>query len=192
MPEDRVDLLRAASKSFGEHKDRAFEAKQADDAARLLALEAQYEKEMDYKFTFKGLSVSELIASLLVEGLNKRAEHVRSAFKVPDKRFWWIKLKALATTHNWEGLEAFAKSKKSPIGYEPFVVSRHRPAWDVCELTHSPTSSHLIPRSSCTQRPSCRGATSSSGQTCTHSAGSGERRPRRRRSATTNQSLSTS
>lgn len=45
---------------------------------------------------------------------------------MPDKRFWWIKLKALAATHNWEGLEAFAKSKKSPIGYEPFVVSRRR------------------------------------------------------------------
>lgn len=120
---DRIELLRAASKSFGEHKDRTFEAKQADDAARLLALQVQYEKELEYKFAFLGLSVSETMSHLLVEGLNKRAEHVRSTFKVPDKRFWWIKLKTLAATHNWEGLEAFAKSKKSPIGYEPFVVS---------------------------------------------------------------------
>lgn len=32
-------------------------------------------------------------------------------------------MKALATNKDWDGLEAFAKSKKSPIGYEPFVVS---------------------------------------------------------------------
>lgn len=36
--------------------------------------------------------------------------------------WWWIKLKALAHHGDWDGLEAFAKSKKSPIGYEPFVV----------------------------------------------------------------------
>lgn len=40
-------------------------------------------------------------------------------------RFWWIKLKALARNKDWDGLENFAKSKKSPIGYEPFVVSPH-------------------------------------------------------------------
>lgn len=38
-------------------------------------------------------------------------------------RWWWIKLKALVELKDWEGLDAFAKSKKSPIGYEPFVVS---------------------------------------------------------------------
>jgi hypothetical protein len=184
---ERVELLRAASKSFGEHKDRAFEAKQADDAAKLLALQAQYEKELEYKFAFLGLSVSETITRLLVEGLNKRAEHVRSTFKVPDKRFWWIKLKALAATHNWEGLEAFAKSKKSPIGYEPFVVSRIRSscreAFRVADTRR--TSSRSSPRSCCTPRRSCRAATQRPGRTCTPSAGSGARRPRRRRSATT-------
>lgn len=39
-----------------------------------------------------------------------------------DDRFWWIKLKALARNKDWDGLEAFARYKKSPIGYEPFVV----------------------------------------------------------------------
>jgi hypothetical protein len=38
--------------------------------------------------------------------------------------FWWLKLKALAELKDWDGLETFAKSKKSPIGYEPFVVRR--------------------------------------------------------------------
>lgn len=72
---------------------------------------------------FAGLTLAETISQLLGDGFNKRAERVRADFRVPDKRWWWLKLKALAATQNWEGLEAFAKSKKSPIGYEPFVVS---------------------------------------------------------------------
>jgi Vps16, C-terminal region len=33
-------------------------------------------------------------------------------------RFWYVKLKALCEIRDWEGLEAFAASKRSPIGYE--------------------------------------------------------------------------
>jgi len=39
----------------------------------------------------------------------------------PSIRFWYLKLRALTEAKDWEGLDAFAKSKKSPIGYEPFV-----------------------------------------------------------------------
>ena len=64
-------------------------------------------------------------------------ETLKSEFKVPEKRFhahaqnstrfkhivlvnryWWMKIKALAETHNWLELEKFANRKKSPIGYE--------------------------------------------------------------------------
>lgn len=95
----------------------------ADDAHRLLQLQQTYERELEHKFRFSGLSVDEFISSLLREGFSKRAERVRVDWKVPDKRWYWVKLKALASNRDWEGLEAFAKSKKSPIGYEPFVVS---------------------------------------------------------------------
>lgn len=37
-------------------------------------------------------------------------------------RFWWIKLKALTQVRDFEGLDTLARSKKSPIGYEPFVT----------------------------------------------------------------------
>ncbi len=50
-----------------------------------------------------------------------RANFLKKAFKIPDRRFWWIKVKALAEARNWIELDRFAKSKKSPIGYEPFV-----------------------------------------------------------------------
>lgn len=36
-------------------------------------------------------------------------------------RFWYVKLKALVSVRDFESLELFARSKKSPIGYEPWV-----------------------------------------------------------------------
>lgn len=36
-------------------------------------------------------------------------------------RFWWLKIEALAEAGDWHELEKFSKSKKSPIGYDPFV-----------------------------------------------------------------------
>lgn len=35
--------------------------------------------------------------------------------------FWYLKLHALTEVRDFEGLEAFSRSKRSPIGYEPFV-----------------------------------------------------------------------
>jgi hypothetical protein len=40
---------------------------------------------------------------------------------VPHPSFWYVKLQALTATGDFEGLDAFSKSKRSPIGYEPFV-----------------------------------------------------------------------
>ncbi|RXK39934.1 vacuolar protein sorting-associated protein [Tremella mesenterica] len=120
--EERIDKLRVAAKAFGEEKERAFEAKMADDAHRLLALQTAYERELDHKFSFAGLSVNDFISALLLAGFGKRAERVRADWKVGDKRWWWLKLKSYAKNKDWDGLEAFAKSKKSPIGYEPFVT----------------------------------------------------------------------
>jgi hypothetical protein len=54
-------------------------------------------------------------------GQAKRVAKIKSDFKVPDRRFWWIKVKALAQLSDWPSLEKFAKEKKSPIGYAPFV-----------------------------------------------------------------------
>ena len=36
-------------------------------------------------------------------------------------RYWLLKIRALAEAGFWQVLEAFAKEKKSPVGYRPFV-----------------------------------------------------------------------
>lgn len=36
-------------------------------------------------------------------------------------RFWYLKLYGLTEARDFDSLDAFARSKRSPIGYEPFV-----------------------------------------------------------------------
>ena len=118
-----------------------------DEYHRLLSLQETYEKEADTQtgLHLVGLSVNETISELIKKGLAKKADRVRGDFKVPDRRsvdlptfsgvtapclrldsplhrFYFIKLQALTSVKDWPSLEAFAKLRKSPIGYEPFVT----------------------------------------------------------------------
>ncbi|TEB34385.1 vacuolar assembling/sorting protein VPS16 [Coprinellus micaceus] len=120
-PSAKISAIKAGQKFFSEDKDRSFEAKMMDDYSRLLSAQHQFDMENDGKISSFGTSINETIRLCLVNGMAKKAEKFKSDFKVPDKRFWYIKLKALAEIRDFEGLEAFAKSKRSPIGYEPFV-----------------------------------------------------------------------
>uniref|UniRef100_A0A803VPN1 Vacuolar protein sorting-associated protein 16 homolog n=1 Tax=Ficedula albicollis TaxID=59894 RepID=A0A803VPN1_FICAL len=67
------------------------------------------------------LSLHDTVATLILDGHHKRAEQLYRDFRIPDKRYWWLKINALATRGDWEEMEKFSKSKKSPIGYLPFV-----------------------------------------------------------------------
>lgn len=58
-----------------------------DESARLLAMQQQLEKDSDGKVKFFGQSVSQTIRSCLMNGMNKKADKVKSEFKVPDKRY---------------------------------------------------------------------------------------------------------
>ncbi|KAI6095558.1 vacuolar assembling sorting protein VPS16 [Pisolithus croceorrhizus] len=116
-----ITSVKAAEKFFSEDKDRHFEAKMMDENARLLTVQQQLEKDAQGNAKFFGLSVSETIRACVMNGMSNRADRIKSDFKVPDKRFWHIKLRALIALRDFEALEAFARSKRSPIGYEVFV-----------------------------------------------------------------------
>ncbi|KWU43122.1 hypothetical protein RHOSPDRAFT_20057 [Rhodotorula sp. JG-1b] len=119
---EKVAKVRQAQKSFADDKERGFEAKMVDDQIRLLVLQQQLEQEAAASGRpFVGLSVNATIRQCLLAGLDKKADKTRSDFKVPDKRFWYIKLRALVALRDWDALDTFARSKKSPIGYEPWV-----------------------------------------------------------------------
>ncbi|GEM07386.1 vacuolar assembling/sorting protein VPS16 [Rhodotorula toruloides] len=105
-----------------------------DDHIRLLVMQQQLEQDTAASNkTFVGLSVNETIRQCILAGMDKKAEKVRGEFKVPDKRFWYLKLRSLISLRDWDALDSFARLKKSPIGYEPWVdelirVGAHRQA----------------------------------------------------------------
>ncbi|KAG5651837.1 hypothetical protein H0H81_007243 [Sphagnurus paluster] len=135
--------VKAAHKFFSDDKDRGFEAKMMGESTRLLTLQQQLDKEVegkaDGKVEFFGKSVNETIRLCILNGLSKRAEKIKDEFKVPEKRFWFLKLYALTELGDFEALEAFSKSKRSPIGYEAFV--RH-----LVNAGHSRDAVAYVPR----------------------------------------------
>ena len=58
-----------------------------EESLRLIAFQQQLEKDLDGGTIFVGLSVTQTIRACLVAGLSKKAERLRSDFKVPDKRY---------------------------------------------------------------------------------------------------------
>ena len=60
--------------------------------------------------------------------LRSPADAMASAFKVPAKRYWRMKVRALADSENWDLLTVLGE-KKSPIGYAPFV--------EACMVNHN-------------------------------------------------------
>jgi hypothetical protein len=57
-----------------------------DEHVRLLSLQQQFEKE-DNSISFVGQSINETIKTCILNGMTKRADKVKSEFKVPDSRY---------------------------------------------------------------------------------------------------------
>ncbi|PBP15303.1 vacuolar protein-like protein sorting vps16, partial [Diplocarpon rosae] len=45
-----------------------------------------------------------------------------SEFKVPEKTATWLRLRALVSKRDWNELEEWSKTRRSPIGWEPFYT----------------------------------------------------------------------
>ncbi|XP_062127143.1 vacuolar protein sorting-associated protein 16 homolog [Drosophila sulfurigaster albostrigata] len=97
------------------------EAELCADMARLLKMQKTHANKPNGGESMSGLSIHDTMLQLLERGELKEAEKMKTDYKVPDRRFWWMRILTLAKKHNWTELEKFSKSKKSPIGYEPFV-----------------------------------------------------------------------
>ena len=62
-----------------------------DEQIKLLQTHIALEKEFGQ--TFVDMSVSDTISKLFLLGHGNRATKVKSDFKVPDKRFCWLRIK---------------------------------------------------------------------------------------------------
>ncbi|KAK4992296.1 Vacuolar protein sorting-associated protein 16 [Elasticomyces elasticus] len=114
----RNDKLKLASKLLQDSREHTFQVKAIDESQRLLRIQEVFEKDLGESFV--GLSVNETIYKLIKSGNIKRSQKVQSEFKVAEKTYWWIRLCALVSRRDWRELEEMSKTRKSPIGWEPF------------------------------------------------------------------------
>lgn len=116
----RIKLIEKAHSLFSETKEHTFESKAAEEHAKLIRM--QHELEVTTKQAiFVDSSISDTIRTCIVLGNHRAAMKVKTEFKVSEKRWYWLKVFALATIRDWDVLEKFSKEKRPPIGYRPFV-----------------------------------------------------------------------
>ncbi|KAJ5075261.1 vacuolar protein sorting vps16 [Anaeramoeba ignava] len=113
----KLQTLRIAALSFQQSHD-SFMTKMVQDNIDILQLQKKYES--DYRGQFIGLTITQTIDKVVTNKDLKEAEKLYKKFVVPQKKFWWIVIRALARARHFSLLLEFSK-KKSPIGYEPFV-----------------------------------------------------------------------
>lgn len=123
-----VANLKVALKMLSNDKSCAQEAKAIGMQIKLLQTQRQLDHDMpsssdtDQPGSFVGLPLNQTISQCLLRGNYTRAQKLRSEFKVPERRFCWIKLQALVKRRDWVELARLAAAKNPPpIGYRPFV-----------------------------------------------------------------------
>lgn len=116
----REASLQAAYEAYRKGRNE-LHASICDETHKLLKFQKLLEQQ--HGRTFVGKSVHDTCGTLLSLGEPgyKAAEKLRSDFKIPERRYWWLRIRSLADRNNWIELEKLSKSKKSPIGYGPFV-----------------------------------------------------------------------
>ncbi|KAI9878615.1 MAG: hypothetical protein M1830_000382 [Pleopsidium flavum] len=118
----KIDKLKLSARLLSDSKDptAVLHSRALAEAQQLLKLQDAYDKDLDGGFV--GLSVNETMYKLIKSGYSKRAAKVQSEFKVPEKTYWWVRLRALVAKRDWAELEESSKVRKSPIGWEPFYT----------------------------------------------------------------------
>ncbi|KAF5000719.1 hypothetical protein FGRMN_1560 [Fusarium graminum] len=112
------DKLVLAAKLLADSKESTFEVHALKEATILLRMQEAFDR--DLTDTFTGLSVNETMFKLIRLGYQGRAKKIQSEFKVPEKVAWWTRLRALVAKRDWNEIEEISKTRKSPIGWEPF------------------------------------------------------------------------
>ena len=124
-PQTKVDKLKLASKLVADNtKDATVSLcqKSYQEAQALIRLQASLDNDLHGgEKVYTGLSLNGTFHRLIFKSQGKRANKVASDFRIPDKIFAWIRLRALVAKRDWSELEDIAnKNRKSSIGWEPY------------------------------------------------------------------------
>ena len=120
----KTEKLHLSSRLLSDSKDATAvsQLKLISEATQLLKVQDNLDKDVADRAEFVGLSLNETVYRLIRSGYGKRAHRLQGEFKMPEKTYWWLRLRALVAKRDWGELEEMCKIKKSPIG------------WEVCRL----------------------------------------------------------
>ena len=117
--ESRMAHLVTAQGQFKKAREE-FSAGIAEENNRLLKNQSSLEEKLGKPFL--NLSLLETLKQLLKEqGETKTADKLKAEFKINDRKYYWIKIRAYGESKQWTEMLNLAKSKKSPIGIGPFI-----------------------------------------------------------------------
>lgn len=109
-----MDFLQQDKASF-------YTAKMTEDQIKLLAIQRELEMNCDGQIKYVDTSLADTIHTLLVTDQEKKAKKLSGEFKLSEKRYAWIKMRALVQAKKISDLDKFSKEKKLPIPIESFV-----------------------------------------------------------------------
>ncbi|KAJ1679542.1 Vacuolar protein, partial [Spiromyces aspiralis] len=118
-PNKLVANLRVVHRLLSKNKSYMFEASVTANGIRLLNEQQKLEHELEEPFV--GLTLNQTISKCILKGRPNKANKLRNDFNMSEKTFYWIKLHALVQRRDWVELDKFARVKKPPIGFQPFV-----------------------------------------------------------------------
>ena len=121
---EKVRNLELTMDFLQQDKDSHFTAKRTEDQIKLLAIQRELELNVDGQVKYIDMSLADTLHSLIAldDGKGeKKAKKLASEFKVSDKRFAWIKMRAFIQARNIQALDELSKQKKLPIPIESFV-----------------------------------------------------------------------
>ena len=118
--DERKSCLQHAVNCFKKSKSTSSDinGQLTEEQLRLFTLQVRFEKS---HILCLDLSVHETLEKLLMAKEYKVADDLKKEFKVPDKRYYFLRINILAEMGEWLELEKFSKSRKPPVGFEPFV-----------------------------------------------------------------------
>ncbi|KAF4315758.1 hypothetical protein BBO99_00008961 [Phytophthora kernoviae] len=128
--EEKLTALKDATTKYTNAKLPSH-AKLTEEQIELLQEQGKLEEKPENVKRRKlvGLSISETMKLLLRDSkyepkLLPLVAAFAKKFKVPDKRFYRVKIKALAQTRQWDALHKFSMEKKNPpCGFKAFAVA---------------------------------------------------------------------
>ncbi|VDP06613.1 unnamed protein product [Soboliphyme baturini] len=147
---EKLGLLTKTEECFRNAKDEFFQSQAADNVK---LLKTQVHLEERFSVPFVECSLRDTVRWLLTNGEQKEAEKLRKEFKISDQQYitvsfcqyWWWTIQAYGDAGYWKELEDFAKTKKSPIGYLPFVEI-------FCKYDQTALAESLMPKLSQTEK----------------------------------------